>query len=227
MKHASRVIWGSVLIVAGVLFALNALEITDINIFFDGWWTLFIIIPCAVGIFTERAKFGNVIGLLSGVFLLLVCQNVIDFGVIWKLLFPALIVALGIRMLFGAFWERKNAETIKELRDENGAPTSRTAIFSGQTVNCDGEIFEGIELNAVFGGIKLDLTGAVINKDCLIDADAIFGGITILLPSHVNIKVKSNPLFGGVSEKAHSNSKENTVTVYLDATCMFGGVEIK
>ena len=38
---------------SGVIFGLNALEITDINIFFDGWWTLFIIVPCFIGLFKD------------------------------------------------------------------------------------------------------------------------------------------------------------------------------
>ena len=36
MKKISSVIWGIVLIAAGALFALNALNITNIDIFFDG-----------------------------------------------------------------------------------------------------------------------------------------------------------------------------------------------
>ena len=70
-KKVSNIIWGLLFIVIGTIFALNALEITDIDIFFDGWWTLFIIIPCAVGLITERDKTGNLIGLAIGVFLLL------------------------------------------------------------------------------------------------------------------------------------------------------------
>lgn len=226
MKNINRIIWGSILIIVGVLFALNALEITDIDIFFDGWWTLLIIIPCGVGIFTDRAKFGNFIGLLSGVFLLLCCQNILDFGMIWKLAFPVLIVALGAKMLFGTFFGSKNTEMIRELR--NGEePESHMAAFSGQTLNFSGEVFEGMQLTAVFGGIKLDLTNAIMEKNCLVDATAIFGGITIYVPKHVNVQIRSNSLFGGVSEKGHQNSKDNTVTLYVDASCMFGGVEIK
>ena len=60
MKRVTKILWGVVLIAAGVIFALNALDITDIDVFFDGWWTLFIIVPCTVGIFTEREKTGNV-----------------------------------------------------------------------------------------------------------------------------------------------------------------------
>lgn len=71
MKKVSSVILGLLLIVVGVIFALNALNIADIDIFFDGWWTLFIIVPCGVGLFTEREKTGNLIGIAIGVFLLL------------------------------------------------------------------------------------------------------------------------------------------------------------
>ena len=41
------------------------------------------------------------------------------------------------------------------------------------------------------------------------------------------VKVKSTSIFGGVSEKKHRPYVENAVTVYINATCMFGGVEIK
>ena len=68
MKKISKILWGIVLIAVGVIFALNAFGITDIEIFFDGWWTLFIIVPCLIGIFSEREKLGNIIGLTIGVF---------------------------------------------------------------------------------------------------------------------------------------------------------------
>ena len=47
MKKFKRILLGALLVVIGVLFALNALEITNIKIFFDGWWTLFIIVVFA------------------------------------------------------------------------------------------------------------------------------------------------------------------------------------
>ena len=78
MKKVSSILWGLVLVAAGVIFALNAFNITDIDVFFDGWWTLFIIIPCAIGLFTEREKIGNIIGIVVGVFLLLCCQDILN-----------------------------------------------------------------------------------------------------------------------------------------------------
>ena len=45
MKKFGNILWGVVLIIVGVIFGLNAVGLTDINIFFHGWWTLFIIVP--------------------------------------------------------------------------------------------------------------------------------------------------------------------------------------
>ena len=76
MRKLGNTLWGIVLVVIGVILALNALRITDINIFFDGWWTLIIIIPCFIGLFKESDKTGNIIGLLIGIVLLLMCQDI-------------------------------------------------------------------------------------------------------------------------------------------------------
>ena len=54
MKKIGNKLWGILLIVLGVIFGGNATGLFNINIFFDGWWTLFIIIPCFISLFTER-----------------------------------------------------------------------------------------------------------------------------------------------------------------------------
>ena len=80
MKKIGNILWGIVFIALGIIIALNALGVAKINVFFDGWWTLFIIIPCFIGLFKEREKTGNIIGLLIGIVLLLCCQNILDFN---------------------------------------------------------------------------------------------------------------------------------------------------
>lgn len=222
----SNIILGIVLIVAGIIFALNALEITKIDVFFDGWWTLFIIVPCAVGLFTEREKTGNVIGIVIGAALLLYCQDVIKFELVWKLLVPAIVIIIGIKMLFNGIFSGKANEIIKNMKESGKEMKSGFAAFSGSNISFDGEVFDGAELTAVFGGVECDLRNAVIEKDCAIKASAIFGGVDILVPENVNVKVNSISIFGGVSDKA-KRSKENAVTIYVSGVCMFGGVDIK
>ncbi len=227
MKKLSKILWGLALIAIGGIFALNAFGITDIEVFFDGWWTLFIIVPCFIGIFSEREKTGNIIGLLIGVFLLLCCQNVLGFDMLWKLAVPAIIVIIGLKLIFNAVFGDKAAKMIVESRQNGNDVKTGCATFSGQDMNFDGEKFDGAEISAIFGGVKCDLTNAIIEKDCAVTASAIFGGIDIYVPDNVNVKISSNSIFGGVSEKKHRPYMENAVTLYINATCIFGGAEIK
>ncbi len=227
MKRATKILWGVVLIAAGVIFALNALNITDIDVFFDGWWTLFIIVPCAIGLFTEREKTGNIIGLLIGICLLLACQDILDFGMLWKLIVPAIIIVVGVRLIFGGILGNKSNEVLQKLKANGAELKSGCAVFSGKNMNFDGEVFTGAELTAIFGGVECDLRNAIIETDCVINATAIFGGVDIYLPPYVNVKTNSMSLFGGMSNKIPPYSPNNRVTVYVNGTCMFGGVEIK
>lgn len=225
MKKANSVLWGLVFIAAGVVLALNVFHITDIDIFFDGWWTLFIIIPCAIGLFTEREKTGNIIGIAIGVFLLLCCQNILSFSMLWKLIVPVIIVIIGLKMVFTGLFGNKANEILKKLKLEGKQLKSGCAVFSGCNLNYAGEVFEGAELTATFGAVKCDLRNAIIEKDCAIQVSAIFGGVDIFVPGNVDVKVNSVSVFGGISNKTAVHS--NVPTIYISGTCLFGGVDIK
>lgn len=225
MKKAGSVLWGIVLIAAGVIWALNEFNVTNINVFFDGWWTLFIIVPCAIGLFTEREKIGNIFGIAFGVFLFLCCQDIMSFSMLWKLLVTAIIVIAGLKLVLTGLFGNKANEIMKQPKLEGKEPRSGFAAFSGSDLNYDGEVFEGAELTAVFGGVKCDLRNAIIEKDCAIQVSAIFGGIDIFVPAGINVRVNSNSIFGGVSNKTAAH--QNAPTLYISGTCMFGGVEIK
>ncbi len=222
------ILWGIVLVIIGGLLGCKAAGLIEFDtIFFDGWWTLFIIIPCAICAITEKGhRIGNLIGLLVGVLLLLACQDIIDFSLLWKLLVPAIIVIIGLSLIFkNAFNKQLNTE-IKNLSGKiDDAEVS--AIFSGQNVDMKGEKFTGKKLSAVFGGLKLDLREAIIKEDAVIDASAVFGGIDILVPENVNVKVKSSALFGGVKSKHEKEVSEKNPTIFVNGSAMFGGIEIK
>lgn len=227
MKRVNQILWGVVLIAIGLLLGLNAFGITSIEIFFDGWWTLFIIVPCVIGLISGNDKTGSLIGLCIGVFLLLCCQNILNFNMLWKLIVPAIIIIFGLKMIFSNLMDRGSAETMQRIKENNGQVRYGTATFSGENMNFSGEVFEGAELNAIFGGLKCDLRNAVIEEDCLIQASAIFGGIDILVPNNINIKVSSNSIFGGISNKTANQRNEAAPTLYIKGTCIFGGVDIK
>ncbi len=227
MRKIGNVLWGIVLIVIGLIIGGNSLGITDIDIFFDGWWTLFIIIPCFIGLFKEREKTGNIIGLIIGVALLLSCQNLLNFELVWKLALPVILVVIGLSLVFKDVFNAKINEEIKKYNESKTKENEYCATFSGQNVDFNGTEFKGTDLTAVFGGVKCDLRKAIIVTDTVINASSIFGGIDIFVPDNVKIKIKSSSLFGGVSEKKNHIENKEGHTIYVNATCLFGGVEIK
>ena len=225
MKKGSSIVWGLILIIAGVVVALNVLKITDIDIFFEGWWTLFIIVPCAIGLFNKDDKTGNIIGLVIGICLFLGCRDILNFDLIWKLLVPFIIVCIGLRMILKGVLGDKGNEMMNKLKQDGKQIKRGFAVFSGCDINYDNEVFEGAELTALFGGVECNLKNAVIEKDCVIRASAIFGGIDILVPDYVNVKINSNCLFGGIANETAFHP--DAPTIYITGTCMFGGMEIK
>lgn len=220
----TNILWGIVLIVLGIIFGLNALEIIDINIFFRGWWTLFIIIPSLIAIIKDSRKLGNYIWLLIGLGLLLIAQGILDISKVRKLIFPVTLVIIGLTIILKDTLGKSLNDKIKELNKEN--KDEYYATFSSQKLNFIGDEFKGASLNSIFGGIDLFLREANITQDQIINATAVFGGIDIIVPTNVNVKVKSNSIFGGVDNKIIMN-KENAPTIYVKAFCLFGGVEIK
>ncbi len=226
MKKSKNILWGIILIIVGVLIAAKSFDLLDFSLFFDGWWTLFIIVPCVIGLFTERDKLGNLIGIIIGIFLLLSCWDILSFSFLWKLIVPLVIVAIGIKMIFSGVFSGKTEKIFKNLDINKSSANTSNAVFSGNELNFDGKEFNGANLNAIFGGVECDLRGAVIEQDCAIKVSAIFGGVDIFVPTNVNVEVISNSLFGGVSNKTKHN-KESDITVYINCTCLFGGADIK
>lgn len=219
MKRAvTRILWGVILIAIGVLLALHQLDVLPFHLFFDGWWSLFIIVPSVMGLLTDQDKWGAFIGLLFGVFFLLSAQDVLDMSLLWKLILPALIVLCGLRLLFG----KRHKKQPKMV----GNTSHCVAVFSGQELHCAGKPFHGVEAVAVFGGVDVFASSAIITEDCTINAATVFGGVEIHLPADVNVEVTSGGIFGGVENYHRNSTVEGAPTVYIKAAAVFGGVDI-
>ncbi len=242
MKKVNRVLWGLVLVALGVVWALKATGIVDWSIFFPGWWTLFIIVPSVIGLITEDHKGGSLFGLLLGVALMLACLDVINFSMIWKLILPVIVIMIGLSMICRTAFNSDEARKVHEAHhkarmkqikegevvDDNNYQ-EYWATFSSVREEFDDKEFADCRLEAVFGSIMLDLTGAKMPKESVIKASAIFGGVKIIVPDDVAVEVSSSSIFGGVENKHQKTGKAEKAskTLYIDATAVFGGVEIK
>ena len=224
-KRIGSVLWGVAFIIAGLGFAGNAFGIRDFDIFFDGWWTLFIIIPAIISMVENGPNTGNSIWLIVGGVLLLSAQDIIDGRIVGKLFFPVILVLIGFSIIFGNRVRQSVPQSAFASVPVGGVP-GYNAIFSGNDVRWPAEQFTGASLSAVFGGVTLDLRNAIITEDVVINSTCIFAGIDIYVPQNVQVKVAGVPVFGGVDNKA-ANAAPNAPTVYVNSTCIFGGVDIK
>ena len=232
MKKTTPVIWGLAIIALGVIFGGNALGLFNIDIFFKGWWTLFIIIPSFVGLFTEKEKISNLALMAIGVILLLACQEVFTFEVAWKVILGVVLIAIGLAIIIKTLFHTKNdkevEKKIKSLKGKDGDETMEnlTAVFSGSDRAYNNETFSGASLVAVFGGVELDLRNAIFTKDTVINAFCAFGGIEIIVPEDVQIKTRSGFMFGGISDDRKDSVESAKYTIYVDGGGAFGGISI-
>jgi predicted membrane protein len=229
----SNALWGLFFVAIGVGIAGNVLDIWDFQLFFEGWWTFLIIVPCFISMLQSGFGVASTMGFIIGVLLFL--QSRVDFNLdLWQLIIPVILVFIGIRIMFqGAF--RKRTKFFEQNINVNGgaqqtfngaAKSEYSAVFSSNRIHVT-EVFSGTNLNAVFGGLVLDLRDARIPGDVEVNATAIFGGIDIYIPRGVNIKTNNVPIFGGISNKTNQTAEPGAPTIYLNATCMFGGIDIK
>ncbi len=214
--------WGLIWIALGVIIAGNACQWWDVHLFFRGWWTLFIIIPCAITVLSKGLGNFSAIGLAVGVILLFNCQGIIVDGTVRKLIIPIIIIVIGLNIVLKSIISNSRKVNVTYTKEDCHAAT-----FSGMTFVLPNKKYCGGELDSVFGGLTLDLRNAIIDENVVIHATSIFGGIDIYVPDTVRVKVSSTSFFGGVSNKKKVAAPSKAPIIYINSTCMFGGVEIK
>ena len=231
MKQIKPIVWGIAIIALGIIFGGNALGLFTLNIFFEGWWTLFIIIPSIISLITEKEKLSSLGFLAVGIILLLAARNIFSYEIAWKTILAVFLIIIGLAIIIKGVFRNKNdqeaAKKIEEAEKDNKTMDSQMAIFSGSDRVYNDEIFSGSNLAAVFGGVNLNLKNAKFTKDTVIKAFCLFGGIDIIVPKDVKVKIKSGFIFGGFNDERKDISEKGKYTIYIDAAGGFGGINIK
>ena len=107
-------LWGIVFVALGVAIAGNVLGWWNFSIFFRGWWTLFIIIPCAQSVMRKGFRNGAGLGLIFGILLLMSQWRLFSFGWIIKLAIPGLLIYYGLKVVL------QDKHVRRENRDVQG-----------------------------------------------------------------------------------------------------------
>lgn len=224
MKNTSKILWGLALVVVGLLLSINALGFAHIDIFFDGWWTLFIIVPSFIGLFGDEDKFGSLVGLIVGIALLLSAQGFISFGLIFKLIIPFIIVVIGLSILKNGIYGEKVKEKV-EIKNIKDLETIAVVMSDENKVIKDE--FKGAVIDTVFGHCTLDISEAKIKGDINIKISSVFSKVDIIMPSDVVVKTNSTRVFGSVSTVVKDKTNKKRTTIYVEAVSVFGGISLR
>ncbi len=229
MNRTSKIIGGIALLAFGIVWALELFNLININL--EGWWTLFIIVPCFVNIFNDKHKAGSVIGFGIGILLLLAARDIILWADIWKYMICLVAVVWGISLLCfskkGSCCHCHTTDETKTIVMDGSKMHKIDVSFSKQEYSYDGQSFEGADVHTSFGFVSLDLRHANIIDGAVINVDCSFGGMEIRVDKDVCIKNEINTAFAGVDCDCNTLQSDGLKTLYVKGQCNFGGIEIK
>ena len=235
MKNSTKkILWGVLLILLGIAITLNVLDV-GFTLFFDGWWTLFIILPCLYGLITGRERVIPLIGLLIGIGLLLAARDVISYMQLLRLAVPAVLIFIGVYVILRALFPKAPAKKTEppEEKVKKEAPVSATggeeysAYFASEDLNFDGRDFHGAKLSVLCGSIRLDLRQAIITRDITVETNALLGSVELLMPSDVHVRVEDSSFLGDMKNHATSSADTTAPTVTVRATNVLASTAVQ
>lgn len=232
-KNFGTLLIGVVFLIFGGGYVVARLLGYDPPFFFDGWWTLFLMIPAVISMVETGVHVGNSIILVVGLLLLAGAQRWIE-NLNFTLVLAVVLVLLGVyfvvRAVAGVRGKTVSSGTRPQWsggKVDGGESPSYTALFTGSQVKNTAQNLMGGTCTAVFGRLQADLSDAVVNHDVTVFCNAVMGQAVIYAPRNVRIVCKNVPILGGVQLRAESLPPEASApTVTFDCTCVLGGVDI-
>lgn len=124
-KRSAGTVWGMLMIVGGILLAGRILHWFEFELFFNGWWTLFLIIPSAVNFMTgQKDRSKSLKGLIVGVMLLMAAQGFIEYRMLFPLLIAVFLILTGGRMMVSGGKDVQNKKNSRETYQDEKAKKS-------------------------------------------------------------------------------------------------------
>jgi predicted membrane protein len=219
------VVWGALIVVAGVALLLDHMGFIVIGSLFHFWPTVLIFF--GVGhLFTRSNRAWGVILVVVGTVFQLNSLGFthVRFADMW----PVAIILVGLVLIWGAL----RPPVVVKGRSDSPDVFNATTVFGGIERRVTSHAFKGGRATCVFGGAELDLRDAIIDGDeATIEINCIFGGAEIRVPDTWNVHSMTMPVLGGFSDKTHisaalDRSGAKRKTLHITGTIIFGGVEI-
>lgn len=230
-RRMKKIMFGFLVIAAGtllLLFNMNILPQSYEHIFFS--WEMLLIAIGLINIVSKDNWFvGCVLILIGGFFL---SDSLIVLPVdISKLFWPILIITVGIFIVFKRAFKKDIIfhSTDNNYKTESGF-INESNVFGGSKRRVSPGIFKGGKISCIFGGAEIDLTQSTLAEGKnVLEISAIFGGVSLLVPSDWVVHIEVNSILGGFADKRHifKGDANGTRELFIKGSTIFGGGEIK
>jgi len=191
-------------------------------------WQMLLIAIGIISLFGKESYIPGIILILIGGIFIIPKFTMLPFSV-HNLFWPAILIALGLIVLFKGFSRHSFRMREQDLKLEDGY-IHEEAIFGGTKQRVTHQNFKGGKISCVFGGVEVDLTQAALAPgEHVLEISAIFGGASLIVPPDWKIILKNSSFLGGFEDKRRM-VKENpdpSKVLIIKAEAIFGGGEIK
>jgi hypothetical protein len=229
MTSRSRItpqaVFGLIVIVVGVLFTLDNLNMIDAVTYLQYWPAALVALGLAKLWQAWRDHTGWIAGaLLTAIGAWMLVEHIsyirIDVSDVWPLAF----VALGAYLVWRGVGRSSAARPV-----DSEAHLSAVAIVSGIKRASNAPTFSGGDLTAIMGGCEIDLRQASIppGTTAVIDVFAFWGGIEMRVPENWSVETRATPLLGGVEDQTRAPNAAGSPRLEIRGTVIMGGIVIK
>jgi len=220
---------GAIILAVGIIFLLDSLGYVRARHFLQ-FWPMILIFVGVSKIARRDSRIWGALVLLFGIFLQLSELGIGHFS--WGQFWPLLLIAGGAMAMWSAIQARRLMPTASSDTTDPRDTLDESAIFGGIEKRLNSREFRGGRLQAIFGGIELDLRDAdMLGNEAVIHANAIFGGIEMRVPETWFVATRGQGVFGGFSDSTRFSPpvdpEKPKKTLIVLGTSLFGGVEIR
>lgn len=218
-QRVTKNISGAIIVAVGTVLLLSSLKVLDISSILADYWPLLIVLAAGV-IFINDFRSWPVaafVAVLGGLFQLREL-NIIDVQP-WSIVWPLIIIFVGVSLLFGRSYAGKRAS--KSERDDV------SAIMAGTTVVNHSKAFKQSNATAIMGGARIDLRQADFDKEALIEVFGFWGGVEIVVPENIVIRNQINNIMAGTEDKTKQTTDKKSPVLTVAGTLIMAGVSIR
>lgn len=222
MRITPRLIVGLGILALGLLWTLDNLDFVEADALME-WWPIMIVLAGVARLANPRDnRLGSALIVIFGTVLLLDSIDLVDVDL--GDLFPLLIAALGVKIIWDALGRRREATS----SGDPDASLHAFALMAGIHRQSTSAEFRGGDVSAIMGGVELDLRHARMadGEEATIDAFAMWGGVEIKVPDNWRVRGNVMPLLGGFDDKTRPTGETGPV-LNVRGTAIMGGIEVK